>query len=71
MTHTLTRWLQAGIEHSEAWGTVWFGLIFWGSVINALALQLLPEAQPLLVGWASYATGFAIGTFAKARGGWL
>lgn len=71
MESTLSRWIGAAIAHSQNWGALWFGLIFWGSVINAVALQLLPAAEPALVAWASYATGLAIGTFAKARGGWL
>ena len=71
MESTLTRWIGAGIAHSEEWGMLWFGLIFWGSVINAIALSFLSTADPALVAWASYATGLAIGAFAKARGRWL
>ena len=71
MESTLTRWIGAAIDHSQSWGMLWFGLVFWGSVINAIALQVLPTAAPALVAWASYATGLAIGAFAKARGGWL
>ena len=71
MESTLNRWVKAWFTHSENWGMVWFGLIFWGSVINAAALLLMPDAQSTLLAWASYATGFAIGAFAKARGGWL
>ena len=67
----MNRWIGALSAHSESWGMVWFGLIFWGSVINAVALQLLPDAEPMLVAWAGYASGLAIGAFAKARGGWL
>lgn len=70
MESTLTRWIGAGIAHSEKWGMLWFGLIFWGSVINAVALNTL-SADPVLVAWASYATGLAIGALAKIRGGWL
>ncbi len=71
MEATLSRWIGAAIEHSQNWGMLWFGLIFWGSVINAIALQLLPAADPVLIAWAAYATGLASGAFAKARGGWL
>ena len=71
MTTILKRWLETGFEHSEAWGMVWFGLIFWGSVINAVAAAALPDANSALLAWAAYATGLAIGMFAKARGGWL
>jgi hypothetical protein len=71
MQSTLTRWISAGIAHSDNWGVLWFGLIFWGSVINAIALQLMTAADPVLVAWASYATGLAVGALAKVRGGWL
>ena len=71
METTLTRWIGAGIAHSQQWGMLWFGLIFWGSVINVIALNTLTGAEPALVAWASYATGLAFGAFAKARGRWL
>ncbi len=71
MQSTLTRWIGAGIAHSEEWGMIWFGLIFWGSVINAISLNILPAADQILVAWASYATGLAIGAFAKVRGHWI
>ncbi|MEM8769413.1 MAG: hypothetical protein AAGE43_18395 [Pseudomonadota bacterium] len=71
MDTTVNRWLTALFQHSERWGMLWFGLIFWGSVINALGLKLMPGADPALLAWAAYATGLAIGAFAKARGGWL
>ena len=63
--------MEFAVRHADEWGKVWFGLIFWGSVINAIALQSLPAAEPALVAWAAYATGLAIGAFAKARGSWL
>lgn len=71
MHSTVTRWISASIAHSQDWGMLWFGLIFWGSVINAIAVQTLATADPALVAWASYATGLAIGALAKVRGGWL
>ena len=71
MVATVNRWLEALIMHSEHWGMVWFGLIFWGSIINAVAAKLLPGADPILLGCAAYATGLAIGAVAKIRGGWL
>ncbi len=71
MGATLRRMVGAGIRHSSEWGMIWFGLIFWGSVINAMASQILPAADPALIAWAAYATGFALGAFARARGTWL
>jgi hypothetical protein len=71
MQSTITRWATMLFSHSENWGMVWFGLIFWGSVINAIAVQLLPDTAPFALAWGAYATGLAIGAVAKARGGWL
>jgi hypothetical protein len=46
---------------------VWFGLIFWGSVFNAIAIQLEVMLGSLI--W--YLCGLAIGLIAKIRGTWL
>ena len=63
--------VSLAIEHSENWGMVWFGLIFWGSVLNAL----IPLYFPALVGStgtiAAFVAGLALGVIAKMRGGWL
>jgi len=59
------------IEHSENWGMVWFGLIFWGSVLNAL----IPLYFSSMLGGqgtvSAFAVGLAVGIAAKVRGGWL
>ena len=65
------RWLTALFEHTEGWGTVWFGLLFWGSVINAVVGQFSGGWQPWLVGLAAYGMGLAMGVVAKLRGRWL
>lgn len=67
----INRTVTAVLQHTQTWGMVWFGLIFWGSVINALALRLAPDADSVLVAWAAIATGLALGALAKARGRWL
>jgi len=46
---------------------VWFGLIFWGSVFNAIAIQFEVILSSLI--W--YLCGLAIGLIAKIRGTWL
>ena len=71
MNRTAERWVTAALEHSETWGMVWFGLLFWGSVLFAVAQQTFADASPWTVGWAAYATGLAAGLVAKVRGGWL
>jgi hypothetical protein len=46
---------------------VWFGLIFWGSVFNAIAIQFEVMLSSLI--W--YSCGLALGLIAKIRGTWL
>ena len=54
-------------NHISKWNMVWFGLIFWGSVFNAIAIQL--EVMLGSIIW--YLCGLAIGLIAKIRGTWL
>jgi len=54
-------------NHIRNWKMAWFGLIFWGSVLNALAINF---------GYSDYSAlcffcGFIIGLIAKVRGTWL
>lgn len=54
-------------NHISKWNMVWFGLIFWGSVFNAIAIQLEVMLGSLI--W--YLCGLVIGLIAKIRGTWL
>ncbi|MDA7856613.1 hypothetical protein N9H92_02675 [Gammaproteobacteria bacterium] len=54
-------------NHISNWNMVWFGLIFWGSVFNAIAIQFEVILSSLI--W--YLCGLAIGLIAKIRGTWL
>jgi len=54
-------------NHISKWNMVWFGLIFWGSVFNAIAIQLEVMLGSLI--W--YLCGLALGFIAKIRGTWL
>ncbi|MDA9997054.1 hypothetical protein N9E66_00625 [Gammaproteobacteria bacterium] len=54
-------------NHISKWNMVWFGLIFWGSVFNAIAIQLEVMLGSLI--W--YLCGLASGLIAKIRGTWL
>lgn len=50
---------------------VWFGLIFIGSVLNAIGQKIyLFENAPLLTA-VCFFIGFIIGLIAKIRGKWL
>ena len=54
-------------NHISNWNMVWFGLIFWGSVFNAIAIQFEVMLSSLI--W--YLCGLALGLIAKIRGTWL
>ncbi|MDC0166324.1 hypothetical protein OAI73_01705 [Gammaproteobacteria bacterium] len=54
-------------NHISRWNMVWFGLIFWGSIFNALALNFGFDKNPLFF----YIIGFLFGLLAKLRGTWL
>ena len=54
-------------NHISKWNMVWFGLIFWGSVFNAIAIEFEVMLSSLI--W--YLCGLAIGLIAKIRGTWL
>ena len=54
-------------NHISRWNMVWFGLIFWGSIFNALALNFGFDKNPLFF----YTIGFLFGLLAKLRGTWL
>ena len=54
-------------NHISNWNMVWFGLIFWGSVINAIAELYLINNYSIFC----YLFGFLLGVIAKIRGTWL
>ena len=54
-------------NHISNWNMVWFGLIFWGSVINALAEIYLINNYSVLC----YLFGLLLGLIAKIRGTWI
>ena len=65
------RALAAAIQHSNTWGPVWFGLIFIGSVLNAVGSDLWPDVHNLTLAAVSGAVGLGAGLVAKRRGVWL
>ena len=58
-------------DHISKWKKVWFGLIFLGSVINAVLqkFNLVGDSPYILV--FAFGAGSLIGLVAKIRGVWL
>lgn len=65
------RAIAAAIQHSNTWGPVWFGLIFIGSVLNAVGSDMWPNVPSLTLAAISGAVGLSAGVIAKQRGVWL
>ena len=63
--------LEKFTSHLENWKKVWFGLIFLGSVFNAISKEFsFLSVIPNITMW-SFALGIFIGLIAKYRGKWL
>jgi hypothetical protein len=54
-------------NHISNWNMVWFGLIFWGSVFNAIANRSGLDDFSIFC----YLFGLCLGLIAKFRGTWL
>ena len=67
----LARILGGLIQHSETWGKIWFGLIFWGSVFFAVSTRIWPDTNDIILLSASLIIGLAAGIYAHIRGYWL
>jgi hypothetical protein len=50
---------------------VWFGLIFWGSVLNAFAAEFGLLANNPNLSYFFFLFGLILGLAAKFRGTWL
>ncbi|MDG1721489.1 MAG: hypothetical protein P8I12_01280 [SAR86 cluster bacterium] len=59
------------INHIKSWNMVWFGLIFWGSVLNALAAEFGLLANNPNLSYFFFLFGLILGLVAKFRGTWL
>jgi len=44
----LTRAFELFSEHLTNWGLVWFGVIFWGSIINAALISFFGDTNNLV-----------------------
>ena len=58
---------EIALNHITKWEMVWFGLIFWGSIFNAVAIYFGINHTPVL--W--YFLGLSFGVIDKIRGTWL
>ena len=59
--------LKIILDHNK----IWFGLIFIGSVLNAVSQELVVLNQLPYLSLISFLSGFAIGIVAHIRGKWL
>ena len=63
--------IEKFLHHIENWKRFWFGLIFIGSVFNAIAEQTSYLANTTNFSIWAFALGGLIGLIAKYRGDWL
>ena len=63
----MEKFLEIILDHRK----IWFGLIFIGSVLNAVSQELVVLNQVPYLSFISFLTGFFIGLVAHIRGKWL
>ena len=63
----MEKFLEIILDHNK----IWFGLIFTGSVLNAVSQELVVLNQVPYLSLISFLTGFVIGLVAHIRGKWL
>ena len=63
----MEKFLQIILDHNK----IWFGLIFIGSVLNAVSQELVVLNQVPYLSLISFLSGFFIGLVAHIRGKWL
>jgi hypothetical protein len=63
----MRNFLEIILDHKK----IWFGLIFIGSVLNAVSQELVVLNQLPYLSLISFLSGFAIGIVAHIRGKWL
>ena len=59
------------LETILAYNKIWFGLIFIGSVLNAVSQELLILSEVPYLSSISFLLGLVIGLVAHIRGKWL
>ena len=63
--------MEKFLENILAYNKIWFGIIFIGSVLNAVSQELVVLNQVPYLSLISFLTGFVIGLVAHIRGKWL
>ena len=63
----MEKFLEIILDHNK----IWFGLIFIGSVLNAVSQELVVLNQVPSLSLISFLSGFVIGLVAHIRGKWL
>ena len=63
----MEKFLEIILNHNK----IWFGLIFIGSVINAVSQELVVLNQVPYLSLISFLSGFVTGLVAHIRGKWL
>ncbi len=63
----MEKFLEIILDHNK----IWFGLIFIGSVLNAVSQELVVLNQVPYLSLISFLTGFVIGLVAHIKGKWL
>ena len=54
--------------HIDKWRKVWFGLIFWGSIFNAISAHFFQSSNQFVFTLVAYLLGLILGLLAKYRG---
>ena len=63
--------MQKFLETNLAYNKIWFGIIFIGSILNALSQELLILSEVPYLSSISFLLGLVIGLVAHIRGKWL
>ena len=63
--------MEKFLETILAYNKIWFGLIFIGSVLNAVSQELLILSEVSYLSSISFLLGFVIGLVAHIMGKWL
>ena len=63
--------MEKFLETILAYNKIWFGLIFIGSVLNAVSQEIVVLNEVPYLSSISFLLGFVIGLEAHIRGKWL
>ena len=63
--------MEKFLETILSYNKIWFGLIFIGSVLNAVSQELVVLNEVPYLSSISFLLGFVIGLVAHIRGKWL